>query len=326
MKAILLADLHLHPKPAARVEWVENLLNNLLKKYSKDHMLFLMGDALEVRDKVDSYCLNTLISFMGRWAKNNKVVAIAGQHDSYLPGMSTYQSLESFDNITIVDNAVYKLEDIYFVPFQRDLSRYREMLDSIPDNSEIFTHCTLREAIMQLGGDGNSDMLTLKEFSRFKQTYSGDIHGFVDYVYDLDADANFSYIGAPDQRDFRDKNVKGAFGKYADGKFTRIFTKHPVFLDVESEDQIPDNVQIYGLKTQQPLINDHPNLIGEAFIKPVAIKHFKKDLTIKLGDDKKMLEDFLEDTPDHTVIASTAELLAYIHKAYDRAKTEGKSE
>jgi hypothetical protein len=237
MKILLLADLHLHHLPRWRLDWCEQFVETVTSKYGypgSGFDLYILGDVLEIRDKVDSRVLNLLINLIKNW-KSGDVVWMSGQHDSYVPGRATLHEISDFqlDNgkVVIVDHRTVEHKGNWLVPFQRKDEDYRKLLEQVPDNSTVFTHLPLVE-ILEKYGAKNVKGIRLKEFARFKRVYSGDIHKYED----LD---NFSYIGAPGQRDWRDKGLEGQIATLIDGEFTRIPTEHPKHIEVNSEDDIP---------------------------------------------------------------------------------------
>lgn len=238
-QAVLLADLHLHPTPLWRFEWLVSFVDTLLEQQHtiyKGFDLYLLGDVTEARDNVDSRVLNLLIKLIANW-KTGEVIWITGQHDSYLPGRATLEALEHTGTVKIVDREIFyhKKNDIWFVPFARQESDYRDMLAKVPDGATLMTHMPTVE-IMEMFGAKGVKGISVKEFDRFKHSYSGDIHVFHDFP-------KFSYIGAPSQRDWRDKGVVGQIGTLVGDEFKRTPIKHPVHLEVENESEIPKDVQ-----------------------------------------------------------------------------------
>lgn len=239
MKILFLADLHLHASPAWRLAWMDKFIDELLQeqhtKY-KDHDLYLMGDVTEARDFLDARVANQLIRLLAGW-KQGEVLWLTGQHDSYVPGRATFEAMRETGCCIIIDQEVYHhtKNNVWFVPFARQTQHYRDMLAKVPDGALVMTHMPLKEIIEMYGGK-IADGISVEEFNRFKHSYSGDIHKWHDFP-------KFTYIGAPSQRDWRDKGVVGVVATLIDGQFTRIPTKHPVHLEVSSEDEIPTDVE-----------------------------------------------------------------------------------
>lgn len=233
-KAVLLADLHLHPTPLWRREWMRDFMDSVVSEFGgagSGYHLFVLGDAFEVRDRVDSRVLNDFISLVGRW-RGGDVVWISGQHDSYLPGRATLESL-SHMGVAVVDRAVFRHEatDSWHVPFCRVDEDYVALLAGVPDGATVFTHLPTVEAIHQFATK-DIQGISAKEFDRFGAAYSGDIHSHCEF-------GRLVYVGAPSQRDWRDKHVKGCYGVIEDGDFRRIYTAHPRHIEVSSAAEIP---------------------------------------------------------------------------------------
>ena len=236
---VILADAHLHQAPLWRFNWNQVFLDKLLKEYSYKYDIILLGDVFESRDRLDSTVSNQFVNFTLQWAARNHVYWLTGQHDSYLPGKATLGGLATAnDNITVIDDSVVKYPgypDRFFVPFARKDKDYRTFLSQVPDESIVFTHIPTVEAISMFGV-ADKQGISVKEFTRFKKTYSGDIHKYYDFP-------ELTYIGAPSQRDWRDRNTIGVYGILTrDNEFCRVKTDHPIHIDLTKEQQdIPSN-------------------------------------------------------------------------------------
>ena len=242
-KHLLIADLHLHSLPQWRFSWCEKFVDDILKSKEYEH-LYLLGDVLEIRDKVDSRVLNLFIKLMKNWSTGD-VVALAGQHDSYLPGRGTLREMDEIaikkGHIYVVDDEVFEHEGHYFIPYQRSDKDYLDLLKKIPDDVIVFTHLPTKEIIEMYSGNKDAPGISIKKFKRFKMTISGDIHKFIDFD-------TFHYVGAPSQRDWRDKGTDGQIGVLDGDKFYRIPTEHPKHIEVAEASDIPEKGE-YIIKT-----------------------------------------------------------------------------
>ena len=300
MKALLLADLHLHHLPTWRLEWCEKFIDHILHEYGggKLHVetdsssgarsllnpskhgldLYILGDVLEIRDKVDSRVLNLLIKLVKGWRLGD-VVWLSGQHDSYVPGKATLYELHdlNLDNgrVIVVDNEVFKHHENWFVPYQRRDEDYRECLAKVPDDVILFTHMPVKEIIEMLGGK-NVEGISVKEFSRFKLAISGDIHKFYDFP-------DLKYVGAPSQRDWRDKGVDGRIGILEDGKFDRVATTHPKHIEVGSAEEVPATGQ-YIIKTKRGLNIQAANIIATVETSAIDIESVELQVSGSTSD------------------------------------------
>ena len=120
----------------------------------------------------------------------------------------------------------------YFVPFCRQVEDYYRLLKEVPDDSVVFTHMPLEEALPP-GASISQELVRQKDFNRFRAVYSGDIHRPGKF-------GKVVYVGTPSQRDWRDKNSSGAYGIISeDGKYSSIPSYPPVHLEVEDRKDIP---------------------------------------------------------------------------------------
>jgi hypothetical protein len=225
--SVLVADMHLHHLPTWRLHWCEDFIASLLKLSNElgDSNLILLGDTFELRDRVDARVANLFIKLVLQW--EGDVLWLVGQHDSYIPGHATFAALDGVDGITIVDSEVYQEDGVYYIPFFRDQAHYLAELAKIPDNSFLFTHLPVAEALFGKG-DAAKALIPVKEFSRFKKVWAGDIHVAGQFK-------NLEYVGAPGQRDFRDTGVEGRI-VLLDERFnsTSIPVKHPIHIKLTS--------------------------------------------------------------------------------------------
>lgn len=286
--ALLLADLHFHHLPVWHQEWCEKFVNDLLANAAyKGHYLFLLGDALEIRDRVDARVLNLLLKLIVNWPM--EVVYVTGQHDSYAPGRGTIESIGDLPNVIVVDRDVYHHEatDTWFIPFCRKDDDYRTLLAKIPDGATVFTHLPIMEAIAQFHVK-DIQGIELKDFARFDHTYSGDIHTFVDYF-------GFTYVGAVKQRDWRDKNVVGQIGLIENGVFRRVPTKHPIHIQVENESEIPDGVDCI-VKCKRGISTNKENVLASVEITSIDLESI--ELTSTEGTTTEIMQRYLDEHVD----------------------------
>jgi len=245
-KAVLiLADLHLHTRPKWRFEWNTDFLDSLLKR-DQFGDLILLGDALEIRDKVDSRVVNQFLHFVLSW-QSGDVYILSGQHDSYLPGRSTFEALDDRVLFGLHGNRAHVIDReakefsvggsfVWFVPFAREAEDYRAMLKRVPDGATVFTHLPVREVVEEFGVS-DLGLISCGEFDRFGKVISGDIHKSSKF-------GKVEYVGAVSQRDWRDKSADGCIGIYVDGELRRESTMCPVHVEVSGVDELSKLVEV----------------------------------------------------------------------------------
>ena len=144
---LCVADLHLHHLPQWRLDWCYDFADDLIAYLDATSLeLVLLGDVLEVKDKVDARIANILLYIITN--TSSPVYWLTGQHDSYKPGQATFYELGSLDHVHVIDESVIAYsDDVYMVPFARDRERYREMLNEVPATAGVFTHIPIAEAL-----------------------------------------------------------------------------------------------------------------------------------------------------------------------------------
>lgn len=273
--ALIVADLHLHHLPAWRLDWCTQFVQQLLKLAKRLGYpdLILLGDALEIKDQLDARVMNLFIELILEWTAYGdgaQVYYIVGQHDSYIPYHATFESLRTVGPyVHVIDREPYT-EDVgdgqyyAYIPYARELSKYREWLDAIkhPENTTVFTHLPVLEVLKGFGDHYTTEnAISVEEFDRFEHTYSGDIHNYT--VLDCEY---FDYIGATSQRDFRDSGVDGCIGLlYPDGDFKRAWVQHPRHVVVKTKKQLQQLrndkdsdyiIRLRGMEIEQAQLHD----------------------------------------------------------------------
>jgi len=268
---LCVADLHLHHLPTWRLDWCYDFADDLIHYLDETNLeLILLGDVLELKDKVDARIANMLIYILANCS--SEVYWLTGQHDSFRPGQATFYELGSLDHVHVVDEKVFaRGDDVYLVPFARDRAAYRDMLQSLPDGAGVFTHIPIAEALRGFGAELPEDAIDVADFNRFDWVYSGDIHKHNRFK-------NFEYIGATSQRDWRDEGVAGCVGIVTDdGKLTRIPVAHPVHRRIAKQTELkkiskaPEILKVDGLdvsEAQLDSLRSRTNVIEVAWIPP----------------------------------------------------------
>lgn len=234
---LVLADLHLHYRPEWRFEWLGGFLEDietLTEFLPPTAGLVLLGDALEVKDRVAASVLNDLTMLIIRYARTGRpVVWLTGQHDSFEPCKATLFALGDLDNVYVVDDAPETIGCATFVPYSRDPAVYRRWLGASLNNDRLFTHMPINEVLRTFPGAKQDDRwIGQADFEGFDKVYSGDIHNECTF-------GNVEYIGAVSQRDWRDAGVEGCIGLVdADFNLTRIRVNHPRHVKVRTAKEL----------------------------------------------------------------------------------------
>ena len=229
-KYLILADLHFHHIPLRRYNWGEQFLDELKEKFLSQKLkgIFLLGDMFEVGNRLDGSVLNSFLLFIYKCiGKRIPLYWLSGQHDVYKPFC---HSLFGLKNLIKIIEKYYKFTDnTYFVSYHYNYNDYREILEMIPQNSILFTHIPVKE-FLPISPDKN--IMLLSEFQKFKKIISGDIHTGK-------TKSNFTYVGVPFQRDFREENVKGRILLW-DGNelFEEVEIIHPMFLTIKNRNDL----------------------------------------------------------------------------------------
>lgn len=295
---LCVADLHLHHLPSWRLDWCYDFADDLIAYLDETELeLVLLGDVLEVKDKVDARVANILLYIITN--TSSEVYWITGQHDSYKPGQATYYELGSLDHVHVVDDGVFaRSDDVYFVPFARDRERYRQMLNEIPATAGVFTHIPIGEALRGFGAEIPEDVITVDDFARFSWVYSGDIHKHARFK-------NFEYIGATSQRDWRDEGVAGCVGIVTEGgKLTRIPVAHPLHRRIKTQAELkrlskaPEILKVDGLDIGDEAlaaVRGRNNVIEVEWVPPPVELLVKKHGVDDAGeqDPKQLIDDYL---------------------------------
>lgn len=300
---LCVADLHLHHLPAWRLDWCYDFADDLIDYLeTTDLRLVLLGDVLELKDKVDARVANILIYILGH--APNLCVWVTGQHDSFTPGQATFYELSALPKVKICDDKTLHIPvgggpDVWFVPFARSRERYRELLGNVPDGDAVFTHLPIAEALRGFGAEVPEDAITVADFERFAWVYSGDIHKHNRFK-------NFEYIGATSQRDWRDEGVAGCVGVVTiDGKLTRVPVAHPIHRRITKQTELkkiskaPEILKVDGIDVsdaQLDALRSRTNVIEVAWVPPPIEALVKKHGIEDAGerDPKLLIAEYLD--------------------------------
>ena len=205
---VVVADFHLHHTP----EWHKDLCWSIIRELVQlscegfyNRKLVLLGDGIETNKTVHPEVISMVLFLAANW--NGPIFWVTGQHDTYLPNKGVFKSLEELDNylITVIDEEPLVEKNVAFVPFCRDLDKYRGMISDVKKLSNrkkfplLFTHMPTKE-ILESFGAKEPHAISVSEFAGFKTVVSGDIH----IAHDIE---NLFYVGAPKQLNWKDFGV-----------------------------------------------------------------------------------------------------------------------
>lgn len=306
IKAIMVADLHLHHLPLWRFEWLQEFVAKLHQEMPEgsDLPLFILGDVFEIRDNVDCRVLNLFLDLVMPWVGD--VVWVCGQHDSYLPGRSTLEGLRHKKNFHVVDRQVFhhKPTDTWHIPFCREEDDYRKLLSEIPDDAVVCTHLPLKEAIEQYGAKDVNN-ISVEEFARFRKVYAGDIHHHC--TFKKEGSFDFTYIGEVSQRDWRDKGVVGHFGLLlGNDEMRRVETYCPQHVEIDENTKLDPNRRYVVKIKQGATFEKTDNII--AAVETTSIDLESITLTDTSNKPEDLMREYIAQNPG-TVDATGAELL-----------------
>lgn len=208
---VFVADLHLHNRPAWKVDWY----TRFFKELEPACAVAFLGDVFELRDNIPVVVVDLFLDFViGCSRRGVELCWITGQHDSVVPGRACFRAARQLPGVTVVDEEPARWREYTCIPFARDASRQLAMFREAPAGTKILTHITTRESV----GSG----ISIKELPDVP-IFSGDLH--VSSSFSLGTHS-LVFVGAPLQRDFRDQGVVGTI--FVNERPVR--TRHPVFV------------------------------------------------------------------------------------------------
>jgi hypothetical protein len=155
----------------------------------------------------------------------------------------------------------------------------------------------IKEVLFYMGAN-DVNAIELKEFKRFKNVISGDIHHYQDLK-------NLQYIGATSQLNWKDKDVRGQIGILnTDLTLTRIPLKHPEHIEINNLFSLR-NIDTRDTKVILKLLSPKVDMkqLQELKKKPNVLDCIWEPPTIEI------IKSDLTDTVSGTVIKSDREII-----------------
>jgi DNA repair exonuclease SbcCD nuclease subunit len=223
-KQIWVTDTHLGIKQSNEF-WsnvVIDLFDDIINKCKEEDIdeIVHLGDFFDTRKSLNVMTLNIASQICEKLKENNiNMYIIRGNHDTFYKNQAKPHSLITlgqFENITIIDDEPYQLGNLVLVP-------YGTNFDNVADDSIVLGHFEIGGFPLNVAGTVHrGDALSISDFKRFKEVYSGHFHTY-------SQDENITYIGSPYQISFNDMNQRKGFYVY-DGSLNFIEnTKSPKF-------------------------------------------------------------------------------------------------
>ena len=225
---------------------------------------------------------------------NLDIYIICGNHDLIYKNTNTPNSLELFksNNIHIIDEKPLEINQYTLVPWNYPLTDINTDI--------VLGHFEINGMKMDNGTDITESNLSITDFNRFKQVYSGHIH--TKQVY-----KNICYIGNPYQINHGDVNNERGYYILNDDINFIPFNEYPKFITID----VNTNLNDIDLKNNNVriLLNNENEKENERFIN--EIKEIEP-LNINIKWEKK--EEIAEVKRDDTIINKEDMLFDYIDK------------
>jgi DNA repair exonuclease SbcCD nuclease subunit len=190
MKLLLSGDWHFKLSDPYKFKLFDVLIS-LKSQY--DQLIFL-GDLTDDKNRHDSYLVNKICTgFTDLRDAEIPVLMIYGNHDFIDSDQPFFQFLKLLPNIEYISKATTQIiegKKLRFVPWTKDEADFEPA-------DYCFTHLTLNRCVSEGGFTLESNWNESFFSSRYKKTFSGDIHK-------PQTIGSFTYVGAPYHNRFGD--------------------------------------------------------------------------------------------------------------------------
>lgn len=229
--AVLISDIHFTP---ATLDLASKALQQAIDRaYELEVPLIVAGDTLDSKAIIRGECANRLIEiFSDSPLAQEDMIILVGNHDMINEKSEEEHSLRFLEKyVKIVDTANFLALSgvkIYFIPYQHDVEKCRQILSKIPSGSTVIMHQGLTKS---KAGHYLQDKSALEpEDVKNYRVISGHYHMRQDIKCgrpQRGAVGLFSYIGNPYTLTFAEANdpEKGFQVLYSDGLLEFVPTK-----------------------------------------------------------------------------------------------------
>jgi DNA repair exonuclease SbcCD nuclease subunit len=209
--------------------------------------IVILGDIFDNKKVITQKSLAVAVEIFAKILADHKILLLKGNHDTYYKNQDEPNWLSSlfskYENITLVTSAIYNIENLYFVPWGKDIK-------TIPDDVYLFGHFEINNFEMNDKFISYNATFHSNMFSRFKHVYTGHFHL-------SQSRNNITYLGTPFQHRFDE--VKMPRGYY--------------ILDTVNDDR--EFIEFLGAPKFEIMYTD--NIVPEKVFGNIVKLVFKKD-------------------------------------------------
>lgn len=136
--AVLISDIHFNINNLELAE--KSLLSAIEKAYEIEVPLYICGDLHDTKANLRGECVNSLIKlFREAFYLGVYTTTIVGNHD-LINEKSEENSINFLSSLTDIVKHPIKKNGLYFIPYQHDSAKFKEILTDIPQASTILCH------------------------------------------------------------------------------------------------------------------------------------------------------------------------------------------
>lgn len=334
MKLLITSDLHIGANNNSEQLFnyqlkVLNYILDVYKSYQCDY-LCINGDFFDKRKNIDINIYNKIRKEFLDKTTDIKYIVLAGNHDCYFKNTNETNSLSllnSYKNITLVSEGLYKLGNVSFIPWITADNRSEIENKLLTDDADyLMCHIELNGARLDsYNRFTGPDSLNRDTINHYKKVFSGHFH-----VYSRNG--NVIYIGSPFQLTWIDVNVpKFVFILDTEThELTEILIPYHLFIQFhitkdDWKEYCNDNIKDKRVKIfydddldkklfidiQNEFIKINPDI---QFIKKSSKEISKDKITI---DESKPLMEYIMDYIDNIKPENTEMVKSFFKKIYN---------
>jgi len=304
----MIADVHVEknknlPHVIECCKWVGDVLFE--RKIKK---LFVLGDFINSRIKIDSLVLSSAIEILEYWSsKDIEVVLLLGNHELYYKenrlDESEVTSIKPFKKFCKVVEHYESIEVyntiIHLMPWITDLKKYREVLESadVKKDDIIMSHTEVLGSV--LNGISNIKDTSGLPSSMFKvKTFLGHYHKRQKFYIGSPLSLNFGE--ASEEKGITIFNCESKETEFIQNPKSEIY-KTILFDDYKDDDNFENSYFIRILLTKKISENnkaqiiDHFNKINKQVIfKPIYSEESQETIEVKENSLLEMMREYIE--------------------------------